>query len=273
MARRVEQRWEYSFELRDSRERKPAGPPCPGGCNSRWRRVQELLTAYEAQLATWQEAPTGNPPAEPEVSEVRPWLGDPVLCQRCQSQTRQELGELSDLAAVLDAENTGFRHGPDAERVRGSKHAPSPSAIVEDLDELAHVLRGWQTVAMNAEDIPPRAGYLMTELDTLTKRLASIYFTRLMGDQSVAADFAHEIRSWHRRLTAEAKAGTGTHQKRAPCPRCERFSLFWRDGDRYVGCRTPVCGRMLSLDEYADWESAWLGSGAPTTAALCAAAR
>ena len=275
MPRRAAKSWEVSFEARDAwrerqettERRRPAGPPCPGPCNARYRRQQEALEAYAAQVEAWQENPVGSPPAEPEVGELHPWAGDPVLCPRCQSQARMELAELSDLGAILDAENSGLRHGPGSDRVSGSRHAPSPSPAADDLDELCHALRGWQSVAMGEGDIPPRTGFLMTELDTLTKRLSSIYFTRLVANADVAGDFAREIRQWHRRLTGQAKAGTGVHQKAVPCPRCGRYSLSWRDGDRHVACRNPDCARMLSLEEYDAYEEAYRGGARPVDAA------
>jgi len=261
LARRGEKYWEHSFTQQPEQPRRkpPPGSPCPLSCNTRWRQAQEILNSYAAVVLAWEADPIGNPPAEPEVGEVRPWLGDPVLCPRCQSQVRQELAELSDLAAIADAENTGHRHGPDADRISGSKAAPSPSPVADDLDELASILRDWQAVALGMDETPARTGFLMSEIATLCARLSSLHFTKLMSNADVAASFAEEVRQWHKRLTGQTKAGTGVHHKPRPCPRCSRMSLTWRDGTSYVSCSNPDCARMMSLDEWRAYDESFTG--------------
>ena len=211
------------------------------GCNTKWRKAQEQLDAYDKAVKAWEDNPYGEPPAEPEVPVLNPWLGDPVLCGRCMNRVRMELAELSDLADQAAAENTGHRKGPDAERVSGSKHAASPSPVCDDLDELAWMLRNWQAVALGQDETPPRAGYLLSEISTLCARLGR-HFPALMGNEGAAQPFAEEVRKWHRQLKdSTTRTGTGRQQMKRPCPRCDRYSLTVEDGADYVTCSTPTC--------------------------------
>ena len=239
----------------DPKPRRPTGAACPMPCNSKWRRAQEQLNAYDKAVEAWEATPVGDPPEMPDVPVVNPWLGDPVLCRRCQSQTHMQLAELADLAAQADMENSGHRKGPDAERVSGSKHAASPSPVCDDLDELASMLRGWQSVALSEDETPPRTGYLMSEIGTLCSRLYSIHFHKLVANEVFAADFASEVRQWYRHLKDDVtRSGTGRQQLKRPCPRCDRYSLTIEDGADYVTCSTPTCGRLMSRDEFSQYD-------------------
>lgn len=239
----------------DPKPRRPSGPACAGPCNAKYRRAQQQLDDYEAAVKAWEAAPVGQPPEEPDVPVISPWLGDPVLCGRCANRVRMEIAELSDLAAQADAENTGHRKGPDAERVAGSKHHPSPSPVCDDLDELAWMLRNWQAVALGQDETPPRTGYLMSEISTLCARLSSLHFQALMANEDAAQPFAEEVRHWHRHLKDHTtRTGTGRTQMKRPCPRCDRYSLIMEDGQEYIACGTPVCGRLMSRDEYSTWD-------------------
>ena len=213
----------------------------------------ETLDAYEAAVRAWEESPVGNPPAEPEGVEVRPWPGDPVFCGRCVAVIRKELAELDDLAAIRLARADGHRAGPGGERVGGSRGTPSPSPSVDDVDEMASALRGWEAAARGLEDTPPRRGFLAREVTTVVAWLVA-HLDQILANEDYAADFATEVRQWHRRLRQAEKAGTGRHQKAVPCPRCDRYSLVWTEGDEYVACQTATCMRLMTLDEYSQYE-------------------
>jgi hypothetical protein len=216
-------------------------------------------------LKAWEENPVGNPPDEPQISEgLSPYPGDPVFCGRCYNRFHLQLAELADLAAIAEAENTGHRRGPDAERVSGSKSAPSPSPVIDDLDELASMLRGWDSDARGMEDIPARTGFLQSEIGTLVARLHSRHFPVLMADALRGPEFAAEVAWWHRHLRGTTKAGSGRHQKPMPCPRCGDKTLEWGEGDPYVECVNGLrdggirtCGKLLSLDDYEASFEAW----------------
>ena len=299
MARRGDKYWLHSFEARDSfRDRqgaprrvytppppvtrepaqgkpaelpKPRGLPpgsCAGPCNARARKAMETLDAYDAAVRAWEENPVGGPPAEPEGVEVRPWPGDPVFCGRCAAIIRKELAELDDLAAIRLARADGHRSGPGGERVGGSRGTPSPSPSVDDVDEMASALRGWEAVARGQDDTPPRRGFLAQEVTTVVAWLVA-HLDQILANGDYAADFATEVRQWHRRLRQAEKAGTGRHHLPVPCPRCGEKSLEAEDGADYVECMNRSfgnreCGRLLSRGDYEAEAQAWLARrGAP----------
>ncbi len=290
--RRDQHRSAISFEVReqDARwrgqgerqaRRRGTGEPCRGPCNHRWRQAQKQLDAYEEKLKAWEENPIGGPPAEPQIpAGLSPEPGDPVFCGRCYGKFHRQLAEIADLAAIADAENTGHRKGPDAERVTGSRYAPSPSPVCDDLDELASMLRGWDSDARGLDDIPPRTGWLQSEIGTLVARLHARHFPVLMSDAARGPEFATEVAWWHRRLRGTTKAGAGRHNKPMPCPRCGGKTLEWEEGATYVECMRQeggirTCGKLMSLDDYEASSVTWIaGGGAPreTPAAIPGAA-
>jgi hypothetical protein len=268
MPRRDSKYWQVSFEaprLEEERQRRrPTGPACPGPCNARHRKAQEALDAYAEAVRLWEKYPIGNPPAEPEVPTVSPWPGEPVYCGRCQALIRRELAELDDLAAIRLAGADGHRRGPGAERVAGSRGTPSPSPSVDDIDELASMLRGWESVARGQDDTPPRRGFLAREITTVICWLIA-HLDEILAREEIAADFATEVRIWHKRLCASEKAGTGRHHLPVPCRRCGQKSLEAAEGEEYVECvnmnfgdHGGRCGLLLSRDEYDLEAQAWL---------------
>jgi hypothetical protein len=42
-----------------------------------------------------------------------------------------------------------------------------------------------------------------------------------------------------------------------PCPRCDRYSLVWEEGEDFVRCQRPACGRPLLLAEYEKAVEVW----------------
>lgn len=208
---------------------------CPGSCNARLRRF----------IAAGAEVPEDLPPVP----------GEPVFCARDAAMVRRELAELDDLASIAAASADGHRGSPERQRVGGTPRRASPSPSADDLDDLASTLRGWES-AIRREDPVPRRGYLATEITTVTAWLVA-HFDALIAHPDIAEDFAAEVREWHQRLAATTKSGTGRHQKSRPCPRCDRYSLIWAEGNDYVECGTPSCGRLMSLDDYEAWDTAY----------------
>lgn len=247
------------------RPRRPASRACLGPCNTRWRRAQQTLDAHDAAVKAWEDNPAGSQPDEPQVPVVSPWPGDPVFCPRCQAKLRLRLAELDDLASIAAREADGHRSGPDAERVSGTRGTRSPSPAADTLDELASMLRGWESAARRTDSTPPRRGYLATEITTTVCWLVA-HFETLITNPDTAADFAREITEWHRMLTRMTKAGTARHPKPMPCPRCDARSLEWEEGTEYVECTNRdwgnrECRKLMSLAEYDAAFDAWMRNG------------
>jgi hypothetical protein len=243
------------------------GEPCPGSCNSKARKD---AATYKAALVEWDDAMAaraeGDPgPPRPVPPDIRPWAGEPVWCLKCGATIRRELAELDDLAAIVAHASDGHREVMTEGRVSGSRTPPSPSPAVEDLDELASVLRGWES-ALRGSDPAARRGYLASEITTSVAWL-SAHFEPLIGSPDYGGDFGAEIRQWHKRLRDLGKAGTVRHRLPMPCPRCRRYSLTAEDGAQYVECATD-CGRLMTRLEYdaefEEWTRTAGKLGAPT---------
>lgn len=233
---------------------------CPGRCNDNWRAAdtgyRQAMDEYAAAMEAWTAAAdAGLPePPKPEPPDFTPWGGDPVFCGRCSASVRSKLLDIRDLAADIDAENLGLRRGPETERVSGSRHPSSPSPVGNDLEDLSGLLRDWESKA-HGQDPLPRRGHLAPEIRVLCNVLATQSFPRLMAIPETAVDFADDVRAWYTRLRSATRTGTGRHQKNRPCPRCDRYSLVWEEGNEHVECQTPSCGRLMSLTEYEQYDS------------------
>jgi hypothetical protein len=195
-------------------------------------------------------------------------LGNP-WCPGCQTTIRRELGELGDLAAILNAFADGHRPVPMGERVAGTpgRRSPSPSAdLTAELDsvlrstaELYSVLHDWECAVWHTRfgrDAPPsRRGYLADRLTTCVVWLID-HFDGIITHPDIAADFGTEIRDWYRSLRGRTKAGTSVRHKPLRCPGhgCGQLSLTWREGDEYVRCVNRDCGQLITLADYEDME-------------------
>ncbi|NRQ31308.1 hypothetical protein HII36_05575 [Nonomuraea sp. NN258] len=78
----------------------------------------------------------GEPPAEPEVPEVRWRPGEPLVCGRCTGSVRAALLEVDGFAAQLAREVDGFRPPSRWSRVSGSRPKPAVSPVGELLEKL-----------------------------------------------------------------------------------------------------------------------------------------
>lgn len=197
---------------------------CPGTCNASWR--------YGISVG----ANVGDPVP-----------GQPVWCPPCTARIRHALTELDDLAALLNAVADGHREQA-ATPARTTTAAPSPSQAADTIDELIRTLRAWEDAYREHKGwpSPPRRGYLAT-VTTSTIVWLTVHLTGLL-EAPFAADFGLEIRQWHKHLADTTKAGTGSHRKPVPCPRCGLRLLTFIDGTDYVAC--AGCNRHMTLDEY-----------------------
>jgi len=225
---------------------------CKGPCNSRWRRAQD---DYRRAVGEWQEQMAARNPGDPEPErpaepEIRAWEGSPWFCPRCQAQIRREMAELDDVASIVTAFADGHRVSTEAAgKVSGSKATPSPSPALDAIDELASVLRGWES-ALRGTEPAARRGLLAQEITTTVAWLTS-HFDAMITHPDFGGDFGAEISQWYRSLCQRSKAGTGRSRKPMPCSRCHHLSLYQEDGAKYVECsRKAECGRLMTISEY-----------------------
>lgn len=243
---------------------------CPGSCNSAYRKARALydaqLGAYHAELL--KRGDTDPIPEQPVVPDIRPWLGEPVWCQRCQATIKRELAELDELAALLAMLPPGVRAATASQRERvkvsGTKVEESPSAGAETLEELSAWLRAEESAARvhrvhipgmdtsSGADPVPRRGYLATELTTIIAWVHH-HADSILIDPDHAEGFGTETRRWHRELTNAAHAASAAKHVKQPCPRCKRFTIWETVGDDYLRCLNEDCNRRLTRAElYAE---------------------
>lgn len=187
--------------------------PCPGPCNRPSRHR--------------------GPSAPRPVS-----AGEPVWCRRCQSLLRARLIELDDLAAKVGAALEERRLGP-GEKVSGSRTRPSPSAAVDDLDELLHTLLGWEDAYREARGLPsrPRRGRYAPTLAGTVAWLAHHLDGILSFDG--AADFGREVLDLHRRLRSRTRTAP-PRRTTATCPHCDLMTIAHDPAADEVRC--AACG-------------------------------
>ncbi len=237
-----------------------SGGICVGPCNNRYRKARDeykqALAAYDAIMAA--RNPGDPEPEKPAEPAMRPWEGHPNYCGRCTSQIRAELSDLDYAACIVTAAADGHREAGDTDsRVSGSRETRSPSVSADDVDELALVLRSWESAALG-HDPAARSGYLASQLTTSANWLLG-HFDQIITHPLMGADFGQEIRWWHRHLRETGKSGIVWHAKPMPCSRCHHRSLRQEDGAKYVECsRRNECGRLMSLDEYEAEFEEWV---------------
>ena len=226
---------------------------CPGSCNNTYRR---RLALYESEVAKYAQAletradsdPIPEPPVPPDL---QPWHGEPVWCGKCTSIIRSELAELDDLAALIFSIPPLAKPADDGNgRVSGTRDAHSPSARMDDVEDLNEWLRSWEAAARAEDDPRPRRGILAKESTTVTAWLYH-HFDVLIFSEDAAQDFGEEIRRWYRDMARRAAAGRMQRHQKKPCPRCNLYTLWLIIGDDYVRCANEDCGRAMTREEYA----------------------
>ena len=229
-----------------------ASDVCPGPCNNTYRR---RLALHENEVAKYAQAletrahtdPIPEPPVPPDL---QPWHGDPVWCPKCTGRIKNELTELDDLAALIFSIPPLARPADDGNgRVAGTKDARSPSARMDDVEDLNEWLRSWEAAARAEDDPKPRRGILAQESTTVTAWLYH-HFDVLIYNVAAAGDFGEEIGRWHRDLARRAAAGRMTRHMKKTCPRCHLYTLWLTIGEDYIRCANEDCARMLSREEY-----------------------
>lgn len=181
---------------------------------------------------------------------LSPVDGSPIWCGPCTVGILTRLDELPHLVGLLEHEVAGQRGGSDDAPVSGSRGRPSPSAAVDDIDEVTRLLEFWEDAHREHHDHPPRP------FRPYGARVpASVRWLTGHADQVLAAPWAEELGRDVARLHRLARRRTATDEakdrKPVPCPGCDLLALVHAAGDKYIGCDS--CGRLLSFDEYDSW--------------------
>lgn len=233
--------------------------PCPGPCNGASRKALEVWKATaQAHAAAMSRLPDGvEPLPAPQRPDVKFWMGEPVWCGKCASWIRVAVSQLDHLAALRVTQEPDARiAGPEAP-VSVSRSRPSPSRMLDDVDELTDWALNWEEIVAG-DTAMPRHGFLAL---VRTEALAWLgeRCERILLNPDIAQDFGEEVRGWHRELTEKTRAGTGFKHVKTKCPRCGLFTLYEESGSNYVQCKNndfqgkgAPCGQLLSREEMAD---------------------
>jgi hypothetical protein len=223
--------------------------PCPGNCNSRYRKA---LTAYQAALAVYNPLdPATSRPEPPDETLIRGW-GMPVWCAEHISEISLRLVQLDDLAGIYHQAADGHRGAPVTQRVGGTTVVLSPSQAHDELEELTSVLTGWEQRyrdTMGWPAAPPRGELATVQTSCiawLSRHLAGI----LAGE--LAEGFGRAVLEWAPSIAGKASAGQRTILLEARCPGhgCGQRMLTWTEGTDRVECANRDCGQIMSKTAY-----------------------
>lgn len=208
---------------------------CPGPCNGAYRRALERNVSPE-------ERPVPVP-------------GDPVWCRGCAAGVGQHLDAVWRLYLRLGEEAlAGTRPAP--ERVSGSGGEPSPSPMVDEADALAHWAVRWAHRVREARGFVPWTRMPYRPEAALEVALGFLAAQRewVLADAGLGLEFGVDVRRTVGRVQYLTGSTAQRIRKRAPCPRCGWQTLMHESGAEYLRCST--CGRLMSLDEYDNYEAA-----------------
>jgi hypothetical protein len=223
--------------------------PCPGNCNSRWRKA---LAAYQSAIAAYNPLdPSTSRPEPPDESLIREW-GAPVWCGEHTTLITLHLSQLGDLAAIYAQADDGHRTAPVTQRVGGATVVQSPSEIHDTLGELTGALAGWEQSyrTLMGWPAPPPRGDDATVQETTIAWLA--YNLRGILASELAEEIGRGILTWRPAIANPAKAGARTILLEARCPGrgCGQRLLTWVEGTDRVECGNIDCGQILSKQQY-----------------------
>lgn len=240
------------------------GGPCPGTCNSQYRKARE---AFDEALVLYD--PLDAAQSRPLPPDIQPWPGDPIWCGRCTARIRVCLSELDDAAAIMLAAADGHRPQSGEQRVAGSREDPTASPAGDDLEELGRMLTAWEDIYRGIkgwEESKPRRGFLASQVTTCASWLMA-KLDGILAAPDIAADFGAEIQQWHKEICGKGKAGARTLRKPLRCPGCQLLLMYWTEGEDRVECRNPACRRSMKYSEYEAEVSLRAGQAQDTSAA------
>jgi hypothetical protein len=224
-----------------------APSPCPGRENRVWREAETALADH------------GTP------HDLSPRWGDPVHCEPCTHRARTQLGELPELVAAISLEASHGSRGPKVGTIGRSAAtvASWPGQASRLLTD--HIVGGLLELEDDIRDLRrlnarPAHGIEGQALTGAVRFLGAHLDWALVHHPAASeahdrdsANPAAQIAGWHRAAQRFTARDARLEQREARCPRCDWRSLFFADGDDYIGCRNPTCGLLLTEAEYADW--------------------
>ena len=230
---------------------------CCGPCNARYR---EAMEAWQQAMALYD--PLDSRQERPQPPDITPWPGDPVWCSSCASRISQRLGQLDDLACILQRFADGHRDAPDSPMVSSSTEAMSPSQAADTADDLARMLGGWEHAYRDHRGWPyPRREPEIASWITACSAWLQAHVAGILASP-LAEDFGREVLSWHVDLASHAKAGTRKLTKPMRCPGCRQLTLVWVEGEELVNCSDPSCRVVMAYEDYQNEVSRRAGGAA-----------
>ena len=212
----------------------------------------------------WREAETAR--CERGVDhDLTPRWGAPIHCGPCAMRAHAQLAELPELVVAVSLEATHGSRGPKVGTI-GRIGGAIPSwpgqasrlltdLIVGGLTELEDDIRDLR--GLTARPSRGTEGATLTSaVRFLTAHLDwALIYHPAAGEphEKGSANPAAQIGGWYRAAQRFTRRDARLEQREARCPRCDWRSLFFADGDDYIGCRNPACGVLLTEAEYADW--------------------
>lgn len=215
--------------------------PCPGRCNSAWRRAEEL--------------------GEPHT--LQPIPGEPVHCWECYAAAHTQLHQLPALFEAI------FLEGLDGTMAKivgtigrvGLQAPPWPGQharlFADNLSEGILILANDVREYMDEPVENGTTDSLSTNraLATLTQHLRWLLTEHPCAAEShggKSGNPAWEIYRWHHSAETFCKQDEQRPEKRlAPCRRCKGPWLATRDG--HIECGDPDCRTVMTPDEYATY--------------------
>ena len=223
----------------------PAPTPCPGICNTAWRKAEQQL------------ADTGT------EHHLTPTWGQPNHCQRCTDRAHQQLDELPELIVAVRLEAV-YGTAPKLTGTIG-RTATSPAFPGQASRFLAeHIvtgLLGLEDVVRAGRRLPTRVvrgreGADLAAAVTFLRAHLSWALDRYPGETDPETgetmDPAALIRQWHRAAERFTRRDARLEHRRVPCPRCELLTLFRADADDYIACRNLACEVLLTPAEFEE---------------------
>jgi hypothetical protein len=217
-----------------------APTPCPGRCNHAWRRAEQDRENLGA------------------LHELSPRWGDPLWCDRCTQQFREDVADFPRLAVEIFQQALSGTATPS---LKTSKTRPAvytwPGQQSRLLaDEIRDALTSLEDDVRQLCGLTPRqlAG---REGPTIASaaRFIDAHTEWIVTHHPIADDPEDAPPAYLMRLHARAVRFVGDGKPRpdhkfTPCPGCGWATLFQQEGGDYIECTT--CGRLLTANEYRD---------------------